>query len=371
MKKSLMLVGMLTMVLSYAQEGRVGINTENPNATLEVAGTGNKKVVDGIIAPRLHGWELRQKGTDVYGEAQKGAIVYMITAVENPAYRQGQLVNITTPGYYYFDGTVWVKFNPTYTAGNGIAINDGVISATGENANIYTNDGTLTGNRTVTMDNKSLNFAGGKVGVNTANPTTSLDITSSAIGGGFRLADGSQEKGKVLTAGVDGRASWEWPTSPMQVFDLRSVKNLTIPAGSKDLHYTGIQLLLQPGKWVTTISLGVTHNASPSFRIGGTFLRLRLLSQAQATNDVIAGAGSGGMLHPNAISSKFASLLIPFNARQSTLTGTLDVENNTNAPIRVYVYADIAATEGGNVDGNQTTLMFDWNESSLSTTEVR
>lgn len=85
---------------------QVGINTELPQATLDVAGTptDNSKL-DGIIAPRIAGNQLALK---TYTTSQTGAIVFVNTAATNLT---GQVINVTTPGYYYFNGSVWSSFS--------------------------------------------------------------------------------------------------------------------------------------------------------------------------------------------------------------------------------------------------------------------
>ena len=56
MKHKLTLFALLGMTLSFSQDysGRVGINTETPNATLEVKGSPNDtEVIDGFIPPKI------------------------------------------------------------------------------------------------------------------------------------------------------------------------------------------------------------------------------------------------------------------------------------------------------------------------------
>lgn len=88
-------------VLSFAQ---VGLNTSLPQATLDVVGSPTDiSKYDGVIAPRITGNQLRAK---TYTSAQIGAIVYATAADTAPA---GQTINVTANGYYYFDGTKWVR----------------------------------------------------------------------------------------------------------------------------------------------------------------------------------------------------------------------------------------------------------------------
>lgn len=92
---------------AIAQQGRVGINTTNPAATFDVvAKNTDPAIVDGVIAPRLTGDELKAKD-GVYLGPQTGAIVYATAGVTGtPA---GKTIKVTSPGYYYFDGLVWVR----------------------------------------------------------------------------------------------------------------------------------------------------------------------------------------------------------------------------------------------------------------------
>ena len=113
MKKTLALFLFCIFFFLQGQIGRVGINTMSPKTTLDVSGktdgSGNLLTNDitGPQAPRLTRSELTAKGDTLYGTDQKGALVYITDISAGDT--NSQRVNITSTGYYYFDGSVWVK----------------------------------------------------------------------------------------------------------------------------------------------------------------------------------------------------------------------------------------------------------------------
>lgn len=134
MKKNIILLGAL--VISSVTYAQVGINNEAPKATLDVtAKTTDNTTAEGIIAPRLSGDDIKGKDGQYLAD-QKGAIVYAISAVGTPSVKTA---NITTEGYYYFDGALWTKF------GSGTAtvstepwnVQGGITAATTNAQNIY------------------------------------------------------------------------------------------------------------------------------------------------------------------------------------------------------------------------------------------
>jgi len=137
-KKLLAIFALLMSGICFAQ---VGINNQQPKATLDVsAKTTDGSKPEGIIAPRLTGNQIKAADSQ-YTTAQKGAIVYATAAVSGSTTKTA---NITTEGYYYFDGAVWQNFNK------------GNIRA--PDVNIYKDNGTLTSDRTLNTNGNNLRF---------------------------------------------------------------------------------------------------------------------------------------------------------------------------------------------------------------------
>jgi uncharacterized protein (TIGR02145 family) len=107
MKKTFLL-GFLALWCGLSMlSAQVGINTEEPKATLDiVAAKTDGTTAEGVIAPRLDRAALNAKEAK-YTAAQTGAIVYVNNAANGTA--AGQAINVTSVGYYYFDGTVWLE----------------------------------------------------------------------------------------------------------------------------------------------------------------------------------------------------------------------------------------------------------------------
>lgn len=124
----------IALVLSTFAFGQAGIGTTTPQATLDVVGKPlETSSLDGIIAPRMEGAQLRSKS---YTASQTGALVYVTLADTAPA---GQTADVTAPGYYFFNGTKWVNT---------------------EGINLYNSDGTLADDRYVEMNSTILRFSG-------------------------------------------------------------------------------------------------------------------------------------------------------------------------------------------------------------------
>lgn len=109
MKKKIFFSLLLTSNFLLAQ---VGVNTDTPKVTLELkALPNNLTIADGFNAPRLTGDELKTKD-DLYLTEHIGTIVFITKEVTTASTKT---INVTSTGYFYFDGEKWVKMQPIIT----------------------------------------------------------------------------------------------------------------------------------------------------------------------------------------------------------------------------------------------------------------
>lgn len=144
MKKNIIAVS--AFLLSTSVFGQVGIDTILPNATFDVTASPlNLSKVDGFIAPRLKGSELKAKD-GLYDVPQTGAIIYVTEALL-PATVTTKTANVTTIGYFYFDGLVWQK------------VGSGVTAAQTDDWHVTGNSSTIPGTHFIgTTDDKDIIF---------------------------------------------------------------------------------------------------------------------------------------------------------------------------------------------------------------------
>ena len=123
MNRVLFTAFMLFAVAAHAQvkKGMVGINTNEPRATLHIEpGASESK---GLIIPRITAVEMVNMSTLSHFGADQHAIITYLKESMPSIDRTGKLVDVDEPGYYYYDNTTGVK-KWKKLGGNGSAAQD-------------------------------------------------------------------------------------------------------------------------------------------------------------------------------------------------------------------------------------------------------
>ena len=167
MKKALFSAFLLSAVAVNAQIGKVGVNTNNPKATLDIQPSPANALPtattnEGVLIPKLSKTRVANIATP-----EDATMIYVSDVTytgTNPA-----VADITSKGFYYYDADPVMPINSKWKKLN--------VNAGG--TNLYNTDGTLTDNRTVNMNGKNLSFTGtGNVGIGKAATSTyKLDIS--------------------------------------------------------------------------------------------------------------------------------------------------------------------------------------------------
>ncbi|MBD8349228.1 hypothetical protein [Dysgonomonas sp. HGC4] len=180
MKKKILFI-LLLLTVMFRANAQVGINTENPKATLDVsAAKTDGTTAEGIIAPKLSLQQLVVKDAK-YTADQVGTIVY-VNDISGTV--STKTANIKKVGYYYFDGTLWKSFDQ----GWGLTGNSGT-------------DGAV--NFLGTIDDKDLVFkrgnqlagylggTSGNASNNTAFGVGALSLSATEIGANVAMGNNS------------------------------------------------------------------------------------------------------------------------------------------------------------------------------------
>ena len=107
----------LSAVTANAQvkDGMVGINTDEPRATMHIEpGVSESK---GLIIPRITAAQMKTMTNLAHFGADHHAIITYLKETLPAADRTGKLVDVADPGYYYYDNTTGVQKWKTFGGG--------------------------------------------------------------------------------------------------------------------------------------------------------------------------------------------------------------------------------------------------------------
>jgi hypothetical protein len=244
MTKIFITIFSLAFVTIYSQ---VGIDTTDPKATLDVtAKAADLSKIDGIIAPRLSGNELKSKD-GLYGPNQNAAFVYATSAASPTT---AKTVDVTKSGYYYYDSLLakWVAFQSSAVSGittNEISNPINTITSIVNGISTTTNAVNVVSNTSAANSNTLTTTVNGVTGTS-VNLVKSLSNTVSAT--------------NFLTTTVNGIAST--PVAVKNIYN--SDGTLT---GDRTMTMAGYRLYLEGVTGTTRFSndtggASITHAAS-------------------------------------------------------------------------------------------------------------
>ena len=264
MKKNIILFAAL--IISGVAYSQVGIDTDQPKATLDIkASPTSTTKIDGLIAPRLKGSELKTNDTK-YTSDQDGAIVYVTEALAS-ANTSPKTANVTSIGYYYFDKTLdsgsgqWVKVRNGYDpSGTEPWYNqeDGT-QATLNTQNIYQNGKVAIGKSTGFNPSANLGLEVAKsIRGGNASISATVGENSIAVGNGSEATNGN-----TVALGLGAKAYGNKSIALGDSATANSISGVAIGEGSSSTGTVAIAI----GNGATTngpksIAIGTSANSS-------------------------------------------------------------------------------------------------------------
>ncbi|MRM85621.1 hypothetical protein D1000_06220 [Riemerella anatipestifer] len=370
MKKYSLITILVASTFSFAQiktnsnvlQNTISAQTPFLDVSSSISWNNTTNIGKGLVFPRT---DLTKLSTLVatpngigasYPNRLDGMVVY------NTATGKSAIGNIdVTSGFYYYE-------NKSNTLSGGTWKPLGGTSPI--TANIYTADGTLAGNRTVTLGTNNLSFMGdGNVGIGTKSPSQKLEVNGNAkINQMTDATPLENEYTKAVVAKPDGTlgvVSRTNPTIPsgvdviygniaenvdaMEGQTFYDIEKNSASIGAEYTRYTGQSITLPPGKWVVYCAylLHPTHHLTDNQTVWvrGTISE----TKENGLFGYISTAVTTGS--PLLISAN----ILPYTSF-NTASGIWMINNNSTTAKTYYVKISIDITSGTFVNTPTTTL---------------
>ena len=429
MNKNIILLGAL--IISGVAYSQVGIDTDTPKATLDIKATPTSTTkIDGLIAPRLKGSELKTNDPK-YTSDQDGAIVYVTEALAS-ANTSTKTANVTSIGYYYFDKTLdsgsgqWVKVRngydpsgtePWYNQADGTQATSNTqniyqLGKVGINTNSPSNNlhvkGTSPGNDEVIVKVEDNNMSSGhkvliKLGKNDSGKKDAADIkyyydaddsNSNRIDFGF---SGNSESMSLTSQGNFGIGT----SAPTQKLDVNGATRLrgqiydnnNVSGANGQVLSTNSsgQVVWQNNIAITPIAIGVMNNTAPSYAVNSanynTGSYIELPQGKWVVNATMLLRKTGGLLPSDAalwIRAGFSTSTTSYISAGNILSGSLVgpsnfglmngivVINNASGSTQKYYLWRLTSEHYGSATGAEVLDNFAgaWGENQIVATPV-
>lgn len=179
---------------AFAQNGNVGIGTNNPDASaaLEMSST-----TKGLLVNRVALSDVTNATAPINAPAT-GLLIYNTNAATTGG---------SGEGFYYFNGTIWVKIGTA--AGWGILGNAGTIAGTNFLGTTNAQDLVISANGLEAIRVE----AGNDIGIGTVNPTAMFHVEGSGIPGTVYSMDFEGSTASVTISDNAGTGTWQYGTT--------------------------------------------------------------------------------------------------------------------------------------------------------------